>query len=73
MTDKEKQAALAAIPGLELHDVLRFFDAKATKADRRAAKRVETGEDLEVDYAITSPTDEGTWVLAWAWVPKKAA
>lgn len=64
-----KQAALAAIEGLEIGDVLTFFYAKADPRDHAIAEMVETSDELEVDGAIISEGDDnGAFVLAWTWV-----
>lgn len=65
----EKQAALAAIEGLELSDCIQFFDAKATERDKKIVALVETGdEDFEVDNNIVSEgEDNGAYVMGWRW------
>lgn len=65
----DKQAALAAIPDLEIGDVLAFFGAKATPRDHQIRDMLETNDELECDYSITSEgSDNGAWVLTWSWV-----
>jgi DnaJ-class molecular chaperone len=45
------------------------FDAIATPAVREAAS-MHCSDDIEIDSdAGTSPSDDGTWVQAWVWVP----
>lgn len=69
MSTDPKQQALAAIEGLEISDVLKFFYDKASDRDRAIAELVETNDELEVDGAILSEGDDnGTFVLAWTWV-----
>jgi hypothetical protein len=65
-----KELALAAIADLEISDCLNFFYAKADERAKEIADMVDTGDGLEVDGAITSEGDDnGSWVLAWTWVP----
>lgn len=45
-------------------------DARADPALLAAANDLHASDDIEIDdVAGTSPTDEGTWVQAWVWVP----
>ena len=64
----DKQKALAAIDGLTFADCAEFFDSRATERDRRVAEMIETSDELNVDWSITSEGDDnGAWVLCWAW------
>lgn len=69
LTKEQTAKRLAAIPGLTISDVLPFFYARATKRDKQIARMLITHDELERDGAITSEgTDNGAFVLAWAWV-----
>jgi hypothetical protein len=70
MSDDPKQAALAAIDGLTISDVLTFFYAKATPRDKEIQELAGTSDELEVDGAILSESESnGAWVLGWIWAP----
>lgn len=66
---EDKQAALAAIEGLEISDVLRFFYDRASERDKEIAELAPTDDEHEIDGAITSEgEDNGAFVLGWIWV-----
>lgn len=70
MAEESIHAMLTAIPGLTFAHVADFFHQRATPRDKQIAEMVETTDDREVDWAITSEGDmNGSWVLAWTWVP----
>ncbi|BBB99707.1 hypothetical protein [Bradyrhizobium elkanii] len=65
-----KQLALAAIPGLEIGDVLKFFYDRASERDKKIADMADVGDDgeFEIDGAIVSEGDDnGAYVLGWSW------
>lgn len=70
MKPDEKQAALAAIPGLTFADVVEFFGERASDRDKQIAGMVEQhDETCEVDYPIVSEgNDNGAYVMCWTWV-----
>lgn len=47
----------------------------ATEAEIERAREMYaygSGDDIEIDTdAHTSPTDDGTWVQAWVWLPRE--
>lgn len=66
---EDKATALALIEGLTFADCATFFAGKATTRDNVIASMVETNDELNCDWPITSEgNDNGAWVLTWTWV-----